>query len=196
MAVLEELLSIDQSLFHFINRDLGAVVDWLAVAISRRAFGIILGILVCFWLIKAAGSKSIGQIVSLGLAILIADGVGARVLRPWIGRVRPCYFLPEGTFRNLAFAANAGSLPSLHAANFFALALIGSLANRKLAVPLYAIAIAVAISRVYLGVHWPLDVVAGAVWGTLCAWVAWQTSRFGFRRNKQYFGAHKEKVKL
>jgi undecaprenyl-diphosphatase len=189
MAVIKELLSIDQSLFHFINRDLGIVVDWVAVAISHRIFGIVLGILVCVWQVKTARSKSIGQIVALGLAILIADGVGARLIRPLIGRVRPCYFLPEGTFRNLAFAANAGSFPSLHAANFFALAFIGSLANRKLAVPLYAIAIAVALSRVYLGVHWPLDVVAGAVWGTFCAWVAWQIANFGFRRNKQYFGA-------
>lgn len=189
MPVLKKILSIDQALFHLINRDLGAVVDWLAVAISRRIFGITLGLLVCVWLVKTARSQSIGQVVALGLAILITDGMGARVLRPWIGRVRPCYFLPEDTFRNLASAANGGSLPSLHAANFFALAVIGSLANRKLAVPLYAIAIAVSLSRVYLGVHWPLDVLAGAVWGTLSAWVAWQIARYGFRGKEKYFGA-------
>ena len=74
------------------------------------------------------------------------------------------------TVRFLSPAANVGSIPSLHAANFFAMAAVGSAGLPALAPVLYAVAVGVAWSRMYVGVHWPGDVLAGALWGTLWGW--------------------------
>jgi membrane-associated phospholipid phosphatase len=64
-----------------------------------------------------------------------------------------------------------GSFPSGHAATAFAAAGVVAIRYPALRVPLAALAALIALSRVYLGVHYPLDVVAGAALGLAIAWV-------------------------
>jgi undecaprenyl-diphosphatase len=115
-------------------------------------------------------------VAALGAAIAMSDGLGSQLLRPLLARRRPCYALPPGTFRWLAPAADVGSLPSLHAANFFAMATVAAAAGPRLGVAALAVAVLVALSRVYVGVHWPTDVLAGwsvgAAWAALCWLIA------------------------
>ncbi len=64
-------------------------------------------------------------------ALVMSDLVGAQVLRPLFGRMRPCFALPSGTVRWLAPSSDVGSLPSLHAANFFAMTKMRSKPRRS-----------------------------------------------------------------
>jgi len=173
MTALAWLAALDLAAFHAVNVDAGPFLDRAASLLSEPAFGILWGLALAFALAVRLGRGALPGIGSLAAGAGLADFLGDRLLRPAFGRVRPCYALPPGSFRGLLHAANAGSLPSLHAANLFALATAATLADRRLGLAAYPVAVAVAWSRVYGGVHWPGDVVAGALWGSLAAALVW-----------------------
>jgi undecaprenyl-diphosphatase len=99
-------------------------------------------------------------------ADLLADWLSL-ALRQWIGRDRPPLVYPEP--RPLVHTPHTGAFPSGHSASAFACATVIAWASPRLAVPAFVLAALVAWSRVYVGVHWPLDVLGGAVLGVLVA---------------------------
>jgi undecaprenyl-diphosphatase len=88
-------------------------------------------------------------------------------LRQAIGRDRPPLVYPEP--KALVAVPHTGAFPSGHASSAFACATVLAWASPRLRVPAFALAAAIAWSRVYVGVHWPLDVLGGAVLGVLVA---------------------------
>lgn len=186
---MTNISAVDGALFHWLNAGGGQVLDSVGVALSDRRFGVAVGMLFVSLLVWALRRAALRPLLALTGAIPIADGIGARVLRPTFARTRPCYALSHDAVHWLSPAANVGSLPSLHAANLFAMAFVVARSDRRLAVPAYLTAVAVAWSRVYVGAHWPSDVLAGAVWGTLAGAISWilvrrALERFSARRHR------------
>lgn len=106
----------------------------------------------------------------LFLYVLVADAVAdllAAGLKDVTNRPRPPVRYPEQ--HPLVHLPHDGSFPSGHAATSFACASVLSRVAPRLSVPLFALAIAIAFSRVYNAVHYPLDVLGGAVLGVLTA---------------------------
>lgn len=177
MNLSDHHLALEERLFHALNVDGGRAIDGLALVLSSPWFGAAIGVALAAAL---AGARRDGRwrwVLALALALVLSDAGGSQVLRPLLGRMRPAYALAPGAVRWIAPAANVGSLPSLHASNFFAMALVATASWPWLWPLFYVVASGVAWSRVYVGVHWPGDIVVGALWGTLCAALSLPTAR-------------------
>jgi len=168
--MMDWLQSVDVALVRLINRDLSnPVCDGLVWLIAQK------------WLLVPLLVAGIGAlawrrqwrfILALVLVLATGDALVYGPLKKAFGRSRPFVTMPE--VNPLAGKGRSGSMPSSHAGNWFAAAAVcGWFWRRSLRVGIPAAAM-VSFARVYGGVHYPSDVLVGAVlgagWGMLGAW--------------------------
>ncbi len=116
-----------------------------------------------------------GQAVAL-LGVVGVTAAAVSVLKIVVGRARPCHALAWLEPQRLRWP-NDFSFPSGHAAGAFAVAaFVFAAVDRRLGGALFVVAALVAFSRVALGMHYPTDVLAGAVLGTA---IGLTSRRFG-----------------
>jgi len=126
-------------------------------------------ILVGVALLWRGGPKGRRAVILAVIAALIIDPSIYRILKPLFGRLRPCHDPALAWVRAVDGCGGLYGFPSSHAANVFGLAVIFGAFYKTAGYYLYPIAILVAIGRIYLGVHYPSDVLAGAVYGAAVA---------------------------
>ncbi len=101
------------------------------------------------------------------VSVVVADAIGTHIFKYKFGRARPCIALAD--VRLLVGCTNHPSFPSNHAVNASVLATLATLYMPRLSLPAVALAFLVGYSRVYVGVHYPLDVLAGSLLGIAVA---------------------------
>jgi membrane-associated phospholipid phosphatase len=178
--MMEALLQFDFDLFLKIHRGLAnPFFDWLMPLMRNRYFWAPLYLFIIIFSIKEYKKKGLLLIAMLLLTFAIGDLVASRVIKPLVGRVRPCN--DSGLSPNIIYRVHCGtgkSFPSAHATNHFAIAvfLISIFYDRWKAILPIGIAWAAIISfaQIYVGVHFPVDILAGTLLGIL---IGWSTSK-------------------
>lgn len=170
--MLSFIHGIDSAVLNFINQTVAnPLFDFFFPLITEESYWIIPIILFYLYLFRIDW-----KCASLALAVAIigvaaTDIIAAHALKPIFGRIRPSHELTE-TVRLLVGKGGKLSFPSNHAANSMALAIITAHFFPRVRRGLVLIALLVALSRVYVGVHYPGDVLGGALFGGLMALVA------------------------
>lgn len=164
---------LDTEAFLWLNSFNNDYLDSIMLWITARNSWIPMYVIIVGVIIWSQKRKSIGILLMIIFSIIISDQVCSSILKPLIHRLRPCH---EPSVQHLVhLIGNCGGqfgFCSSHAANTFALVtslifLFGKQFSRLNY--LYVWAIIVSYSRIYVGVHYPLDVLAGAGIGVLAA---------------------------
>jgi membrane-associated phospholipid phosphatase len=168
---LESLLYYDQQIFFFINRQLSnPAFDFIMPYVRERDFWIPLYVLLVFYFVRLLKKWSWVALLTAAITVVITDQVSSTLIKPWIGRLRPCN--DPSLAEQVQLIVNCGSgfsFVSSHAANHFGIAcfLIVMLQHRLkwiLPVALFWAAL-VSFAQVYVGVHYPLDIICGGLLG-------------------------------
>ena len=205
--MLEQLVALDHALFLFINAHCSHPIPTAFFAFitnTRNIWSIVLVGLTTWFYFEPDRRKVITMLLLTVLAVGLSDLIAYRLIKPWVHRLRPCnpqWFLAGGEHLFLAGAQfleghkTSLSFPSNHAMNAFAAAALWVSAYRKwgVALGLFLAAGLVALSRVVVGVHYPLDVFAGAVFGSLLGWAVWEGYVFVGKKIREHKDKDKEK---
>lgn len=182
--MIEQLDQLDRALFAVLNGLHNAFFDECMYWISEKWTWIPVYLLVLYLVWRRLSPRQfLLFIVSVALLVLLTDQLTSGLLKPWIKRYRPCQDEAELGFLVHLVRGHCGGaygFASSHAANFFGLAvfLAQFFRNRGVAALALGLAALTAYSRVYLGVHYPGDVLTGAAIGTLAGWALFRFYRY------------------
>ena len=173
MSILNTLQALDRQLLLAVNRAHTPVLDAVMLFASNRlvwfpAYALLIG-----WLIYHFRRRAMLLLPLVLAAVGFADSITSRLFKPYFARLRPCHddtlapvlHLPDGCGGQFGFLSS-------HAANSVALAVFlalvlpaGRFRGLKIGVMLWAALLS--YSRIYLGAHYPADVLGGAAVGAL-----------------------------
>jgi len=174
---------IDVPLFRLLNGQLHhPLLDAVMKAVTTQEnwYPVLLGLWVA--LLVWGGRRGRLAAAMIVVAIAFSDRLTCGVMKPLFGRLRPMNALPSDQVRLIVGGSKAFSFPSAHAANSTALAVVAAWRFPKMWPAFAAVAVLVAYSRVYVGVHYPFDVLVGALVGIFCGraaiWIVRRVARW------------------
>ncbi|MBE7173104.1 MAG: phosphatase PAP2 family protein [Williamsia sp.] len=177
MSLWQWLEALDKKAFSAINFYGALPFLDLPMRVLRNAYTWIpLYVFMLYWLIRYAKERAWQFALLTVCSFACTDYISSSILKPLVGRKRPCYDQTLNmVIHKLEGCGGMYSMPSSHASNHFGLATFWFCAifymTGKRWYWLYLWALLVCYAQIYVGKHFPLDILAGAGLGTLIGWI-------------------------
>lgn len=176
---MDALQQFDAGIFSAINGWHAAYFDsfmWLVTKIATWIPMILMLLYLLYF--KKGWRKTVAVVLAIALVILIADQVSASIIKPLVERARPSHNESLQSTIHIVNGYRGGpfGFVSSHAANCFGIALLLAMIfkNRLFTWTMVVWTTLMCYSRIYLGVHYPGDIVCGAILGFLAAWLVYR----------------------
>lgn len=172
-------LDVDIAILEVLNGSSSSFLDGLMVTLTSGITWIPLYLSLLYLVINNSDNMAkIGLVVGAAiLCVVLSGGVSDYIVKPIIGRLRPIndpalYGIIHGV---TGVASNDYSFFSSHSANTMSLAVFFSLLvkDRKLFTALLVWSLTNCYTRLYLGMHYPSDVLVGILWGVMCGFLVY-----------------------
>lgn len=185
----DQLSQFDRHLFYFINHDLAnpffdQIMPWL----RNPQFWIPLYLFIIAFCIYKFKKQGIILIAFVALSAGFADFTSAGMIKPLVKRVRPCRDIIVSRTDIIRVNCGTGySFPSTHATDHFAIAFILIILFYKKWSWIWFWGVlwagVICFAQVYVGVHYPVDVIGGAIYGIFVGWLFATL----YKKSYQYF---------
>jgi undecaprenyl-diphosphatase len=179
--MLETLITWDTDLFLFLNGIHSPFWDRFMWLVTGKYIWIPLYLFILGWLIRDYRWKAAILLVFIVLLITMSDQSSVKLFKQVFMRLRPCH---EPAIADLVHIVNGKcggkyGFVSSHAANTFAIAIFSLMLirNRYYTISIIFWASMVSYSRVYLGVHYPGDILCGAILGMIIGFIVYKVYR-------------------
>lgn len=173
--MLTEIKDWDESLFLFLNSLRLDSIDPVMKTLTGTYIWIPLYVFLIYLIFKYYGMVGFWYVGAIVLLILLADKFTSGFMKPYFERLRPCHDPKwEGMIHTYAGCGGKYGFASSHASNTFAVATYMLLIFKKKINSiawLFLWAGVISYTRIYLGVHYPMDVIVGALVGIGSGWL-------------------------
>ncbi len=188
--LMDKIINLDKEVFLFLNGLHSSFFDSAMSLMTETYFWLPLYLFLIFIIIQKYKKDSVWILVGVMVTIVLCDQITTGFMKPFFARLRPSH---EPGLEGLVHIVNnyRGGLygfASSHAANTFGVAMFLWLilkSNWRWIGFIFIWAAVMSYTRIYLGVHYPGDILVGALVGIGCGWIAYRISNYLMSKNKK-----------
>lgn len=180
--MIDYLVDVDKTALLAVNGMYSVFQDAFWWMVSAKWSSLLLVLALLWILMRQNRRHALLVLLMVAVAVLVADQVSSGLIKHLVERLRPTH---DPSLENAVHVINGyrGGMygfVSSHAANFFAIVTLVTLIMRRglVAAALYGWGLVQCYSRIYLGVHYPGDILGGMIVGLLAGWLVWCLMRW------------------